>query len=87
MNINSMSDHGEYVVFTISDLQKTSRPGHDIQKVKISSFSDKSCCVFHTLRSYLEKTKETKKSNKSLVSYKTLKEVSISTFARWLKEI
>ena len=33
-DINEMSDHGEYVVFTISDLQKTSRPGHDLQKVK-----------------------------------------------------
>jgi hypothetical protein len=26
LNIKHMSDHGEYVVFTISDLQKTSRP-------------------------------------------------------------
>lgn len=87
MNINNMSDHGEYVVFTISDLQKTSRLGHDIQKVKVSSFSDKSCCVLHTLRFYLEKTKETRKTNKLLVSYKTFKEVSTSTVARWLKEI
>lgn len=87
MNINNVSDHSEYVVFTISDLQKTSRPVHDMQKVKISSFSDKSCCVLHTLRFYLEKTKETRKTNKILVSYKTFKEVSTSTVARWLKEI
>lgn len=53
MNISNISDHGEYVVFTISDLHKTSRPGHDIQQVKISSFSGKSCCVLHTLRFYL----------------------------------
>lgn len=30
MNINNMSDHGEYVVFTFSDLQKTSKPAHNI---------------------------------------------------------
>ena len=50
LNIDKMSDHGEYVVFTISDLQKTSSPGHDLQKVKINYFPDKSCCVLHTLR-------------------------------------
>lgn len=38
-------------------------------------------------RFYLEKTKETRKTNKLLVSYKTFKEVSTSTVARWLKEI
>lgn len=87
MNINNMSDHGEYVMFSISDLQKTSRPGHDIQKAKFSSFSHKSYCVLHTLRFFLEKTKETRKTNQLLVSYKTFKEVSTSTVARWLKEI
>lgn len=43
--------------------------------------------MLHTLRLYLEKTKETRKTNKLLVSYKTFKEVSTSTVARWLKEI
>lgn len=43
--------------------------------------------MLHTLRFYLEKTKETRKTNKLLVSYKTFKEVSTSTVARWLKEI
>lgn len=43
LKINQMADHVEYVVFTIDELQKTSRPGHDIQQVKISSFPDKSC--------------------------------------------
>ena len=47
LKINKMSDHGEYVMFTNSDLQKTSRPGHDLQKVKINSFPDKGCCVLH----------------------------------------
>lgn len=43
--------------------------------------------MLHTLRFYLEKTKETKKTpNKLLVSYKTFKDVSTSTVARWLKE-
>lgn len=87
LNIKNMSDHGEYVVFTISDLQKTSRPGHDMKKVKINSFSDKSCCVLHTLRYYLEKTKDLRKTSKLLVSFKTYDEISTCTVARWLKEI
>lgn len=63
-----MSDHGEYVMFSISDLQKTSRPGHDIQKVKFSSFSYKIYCVLHTLRFFSRKNKRDKK-NKQIISF------------------
>jgi hypothetical protein len=84
--INQMADHGEYVVFTIYELQKTSRPGHEVQ-VKIGSFLDKRCCVLHTLRQYLKGTKEKRKSDKLLISFKTCNEISTSTVARWLNEI
>lgn len=87
LNIKNMADFGEYVVFTISDLLKTSRPGHDVQRIKISAFPDKSCCVLHTLRYYLEVTNEKRKTNKLLISFKTFKDISTSTVARWLKEI
>ena len=66
---------------------KTSRPGHESQKVRLSSFPDKRCCVVHTLNQYLEITKEKRKTNRLLISYKTFKEISTSTVARWLKEI
>lgn len=68
LKINQMADYGEYVVFTIDELQKTSRPGHDIQQWKISSFPDKSCCVLHTLKEYLKITQEKRKSNKLFLS-------------------
>lgn len=38
LNIKNMADFGEFVVFTISDLLKTSRPGHDVQRINISAF-------------------------------------------------
>lgn len=67
--------------------KKNSRPGYDIQQVKISSFPDKSCCVLHTLKEYLKITQEKRKSNKSCISFETFKEVSTCTVARWLKEV
>lgn len=63
MNINNIS-YG--MVFTLSDLKKNpSKQGSDVQKIKISSFSDKNCCKLLTLRAYLEKAIEvrTKKTN------------------------
>lgn len=54
------------MVFTLSDLKKNpSKQGSDVQKIKISSFSDKNCCKLLTLRAYLEKAIEvrTKKTN------------------------
>jgi site-specific recombinase XerD len=86
LKINQMADHGEYVMFMIYELQKTSRPGHEVQ-VKISSFPDKRCCVLHTLRQYLKATKEKRKSDKLLISFKAFNEISTSTVACWLKEI
>lgn len=71
-------------MFTISNLQKTSRPGHDIKKVKINSFSDKSCVTHLTI--LFIKTKELRKTSKLLVSFKTYDEISTCTVARLLKE-
>lgn len=54
--------------------------------MKISSFPDKSCCVLHTLKEYLKLHK--KNGNQILfISFKTFKEVSTCTVARWLKEV
>ena len=36
---------------------------------------------------YIKQTEKFRKSNQLLVSYKTFKEVSSSTIARWLKEL
>lgn len=68
MNINNIS-YG--MVFTLSDLKKKqpSKQGSDVQKIKISSFSDKNCCKLLTLRAYLEKAIEVRtKKTKLLVS-------------------
>jgi hypothetical protein len=73
------------VLFTIYEFQKTSRPGHEVQQVMIILFSDKRCCVLH--KQYLKGTKEKRKSDELLISFKTCNEISTSTVARGLKEI
>lgn len=82
-----MSDFGDYVVFTIDELTKTSRPGRGIQRVKIDKFSNKNICVVQCLHYYIAKTKKLRKTDRLLISYKTHKEVTTSTIARWLKEV
>lgn len=52
LKINHMADHGEYVVFTIAELQKRQDQVMIYKQVKISSFQDKSCFVLHTLKEY-----------------------------------
>ena len=85
--INLMADFGDYVVFTIDELLKTSKPGKRLQKVKIDKFHNNSLCVVHTLKHYIELTSEKRKSDRLLISYKTYREISTSTIARWLKDI
>lgn len=87
LKINLLSFFGDYVVFTLDELTKTARPGKILQKVKIDKFTNKNLCPIHTLNSYIENTKNIRKSNQLLISYKTLKAVSTSTIARWLKEV
>lgn len=87
LKISFLSDFGDYVVFTIDELTKTSKPGKKLQKVKIDKFVDSRICVIHTMNFYLTKTSKIRKSDRILISYKTFKEVSTSTLSRWLKGV
>lgn len=87
LKINLLSFFGDYVVFTIDELTKTARPGKTLQKVKLNKFTNENLCPIHTLKFYVQKTKDIRKCNQLLISYKTLKAVSTSTIARWLKEV
>lgn len=68
-----MADHGEYVVFTIAELQKRQDQVMIYKQVKISSFQDNSCFVLHTLKEYSKITKEKRVLNKLFTSFKTFK--------------
>ena len=82
-----LSVFSDYVIFAIDELTKTSKPGKSLQKDRIDIFINKKLCVVHTMNYYIKQTEKFRKSNQLLVSYKTFKEVSSSTIARWLKEV
>lgn len=76
-----------FISFSIQDLQKTSKFGNWNSLIKIDAFHDKTICPVFTLKHYLEKTKEKRKSSKLLVSFKTFQQVTSSSIARWLKRV
>lgn len=87
LKLNLLSDFGDYLVFTIDKLTKTSKPGKTLQKCKIHKHTNKRLCVVHTLKYYIKTTVKLRKSQRLLISFKTYNEVSTSTIARWLKTV
>jgi hypothetical protein len=75
LKINMLSVFGDYVIFTIDELTKTSEPGKSLQKVRIDTFTNKKLCVVHTMNYYIKQTEKFRKSNQLLVSCQTFKEV------------
>jgi hypothetical protein len=82
-----MSKFFDKYVFQIQQLLKTSRPGVSLPKVVLYKFDKRELCVFHTLNEYIDRTQNLRKSNKSFVSFKTLKAVTSCTLAKWLKQV
>lgn len=87
MNVDHMNITENFISFSIQDLQKTSKFGNWNSLIKIDAFHDKTICPVFTLKHYLEKTKEKRKSSKLLVSFKTFQQVTSSSIARWLKRV
>ena len=87
LNINNMNLTEDYVVFSIQNLHKTSKLGNLKLDLKINAFHQKGICPVCTIKRYIEMTKEKRKSEKLLVSFKTYEMVTSSTIARWLKEV
>ena len=85
LDLDNMHDNGDKIIFNIQSLMKTSKPGSHLQPVEFVSFSNKKLCVVNTIRQYIKKTENIRKSRKLLISFKTLKNISTSTLARWLK--
>ena len=73
--------------FTVNSLQKTSKVGCLNQTVEIKSYEKQELCPVCTLKHYIKITQKLRKSNKLLISFKTFKNISTSTLARWLKNI
>lgn len=73
------------VILKINSLLKTSRPKHTDCEIILHKYHNEAICPVRTLRHYLLRTANVRKSNKLFISFKTFKNVSTSTIARWLK--
>jgi hypothetical protein len=87
LDLDHMQVAGDTVTFQIYDLLKGSKPGRPIQEITLQKYCDRKLCVVDTLLEYLERTKIDRRSRKLLVSFKTFKNVTTSSIARWLKTV
>lgn len=87
LKLSLLSNFGDYVVFTLDNLTKTSKPGQKLQEVRIDKFENEKLCVVNTLKHYIKQTQNLRKTDSLFISYKTYDKVSSSTIARWLKNV
>lgn len=80
----------ESVTFKVPHLLKQSRPGHHLSDIVLRAYSqNEALCIVHTLKEYIERTKELRADVHQLLigTQKPHKAVSKSTVARWIKLI
>lgn len=89
LDLNNMKifEGGNKVVFGISQLLKTSRPGRSSTHVILRKFDREELCVVKTLLRYVEVSKDLRKSSMLFMSYMTHQTVTTSTLSRWLKTV
>lgn len=86
LNLDDMIILNEKIIFSVTKLLKTSKPGKSFQ-VHIYHFEKEELCAMHTLLFYIDKTRHLRKSRQLLISYVSFDSVSTKTVARWLKEV
>ena len=87
LKLSLISNYGDYVVFTIDELLKTSKPGQKLKLIRLDKFTNEKLCVVNTLKSYIKRTKNLRKSDRLFISHRLYTQVTSSTIARWLKEV
>lgn len=85
LNLNSVLSTGTSFIFRVTTLLKTTRPKNIGQDVIIPVFQKKEICPVETLKHYIHRTKDLRKSSKLFISFRTLKAVTSCSIARWLK--
>ena len=82
----TLTDHK--CVFRINTLIKQSRSGKHLAPIELLGYEgNPSLCVLHTLKEYLRRTKNIRKSDGLFVSYqKPHGHVSKGTLARWIRD-
>ena len=73
----------------ISSLLKQSRPSFHIQDIELPSFSkDKSLCIVHYMKHYIDRTKKLRSGTKLFVtSMRPYGDASRDTISRWIKTV
>lgn len=90
LDLNCKTDLQEATKFVISECHKTSKPGKTLEVFIPILPGNVDLCPKSTLDEYLHRTEHLrdKHSSKVFISYvKPHKEISTSTFARWIKEV
>lgn len=63
LDLNNMEIFNNKIVFTIRTLLKTCKPGTPVYKVTLFKYSDKSLCGYSSLKEYLRRTNDHRKSS------------------------
>ena len=90
LDTRNMSKSKSGYKFRIGDLVKTSRPGNHVAEICFPAYPpDRRLCVVTVLNEYLERTRDIRQGQTSLlISYrKPHKRVSKDTIARWIKTV
>ena len=87
LNLNFMKQFSDVIIFDIHELLKTTRPGIKQPSVVIKRYDKRELCVFKTLKHYILRTKDVRKTSSLLISYATFSGVTTSTLARWLRTV
>jgi hypothetical protein len=87
LDLRHMQVASDSVTFQIVETLKTSKPNKPLHEVTLQKYCKSELCVLRTLFEYIRRTKERRQSQRLLVSFKTFKQVSTSTLARWLKTV
>ena len=86
LNLDNMLVEQQAVVFTFSNILKTSRTGQ-CYSLKVEHFRNEKICAMHTLLYYINRTASLRSSRKVFISFVTFKEVTTCTLARWLRTV
>ncbi|ODM91877.1 Enzymatic polyprotein [Orchesella cincta] len=89
LKLSEMSISSSGVVFTVSDLVKTSGPNRKQPRIVLPRFSsNENLCVTSCLEEYIKRTRDLRQSNSLFISFvKPFKAVTSQTISRWLKVV
>lgn len=90
LTLQNLREGSEFYVLQYKQSLKQSKPGRPVPYVTLKAFTpDRSLCVVHTLKEYIDRTRTLRNEEQSLfISYlKPHAAVTSSTISRWIKTV